>query len=56
MANQKESHPFTISDWFRPRYEPNVCLVERQRDFQSRGEFFLFSLTAGRTGVPSDFC
>ncbi len=28
--------PFTISDWFRPRYGPNVSVVESQGDFQSR--------------------
>ncbi len=47
--------PFTISDWFRPRYEPNVCLLLKHRETQSRGYFFLFSRTAGRTGAPSDF-
>ncbi len=33
--------PFTISDWFRPRYEPNVCLLLKHRETQSRGYFFL---------------
>ncbi len=41
-ANQKGGLPFTISDWFRPRYEPNVSVVEQQRDFLSRGDFFFF--------------
>ncbi len=34
--------PFTISDWFRPRYELNVCLLLKQRETQSRGYFFSF--------------
>ncbi len=42
-ANQRGGPPFTISDWFRPRYETNVSVVEQQRDFLSRGDFFLFS-------------
>ncbi len=46
--------PFTISDWFRPRYEPNVCLLLKQRETQSR-IFCFFSRTAGCTGAPSDF-
>ncbi len=37
------SPPFTISDWFRPRYETNVSVVEQQRDFLSRGDFFFFA-------------
>ncbi len=35
--------PFTISDWFRPRYEPNVSVVEQQREFLSHGDFSFFS-------------
>ncbi len=42
--------PFTISDWFRPRYEPNVCLLLKHKE-----TFFFFSRMAGRTGAPSDF-
>ncbi len=30
-ANQREGPPFTISDWFRPRYGPNVCLLLNHR-------------------------
>ncbi len=41
-ANQKGGPHFTISDWFRPRYEPNVSVVEQQRDFESRRLFFFF--------------
>ncbi len=41
-ANQRGGPPFTISDWFRPRYETNVSVVEQQRDFLSRGDFFFF--------------
>ncbi len=40
---------FTISDWFRPWYWPNVCLLLNHR------ETFFFSRTAGRTGATSDF-
>ncbi len=42
-ANQRGGPPFTISDWFRPRYETNVSVVEQQRDFLSRGDFFFFA-------------
>ncbi len=42
MANQRGGPPFTISDWFRPRYETNVSVVKQQRDFLSRGDFFFF--------------
>ncbi len=41
-ANQRGGPPFTISDWFRPRYEPNLSVVEQQRDFLSRGDFSFF--------------
>ncbi len=41
-ANQRGGPPFTISDWFRPRYEPNVSVVEQQRDFLSRRDFSFF--------------
>ncbi len=41
-ANQRGGPPFTISDWFRPRYEPNVSVVEQQRYFLSRGDFCFF--------------
>ncbi len=44
-----------ISDWFRPRYEPNVSVVEQQRDFLSRGDFFFFFWMAERTSATSDF-
>ncbi len=40
-ANQRGGPPFTISDWFRPRYKPNgsvFCWVS-----ESRILFFLFS-------------
>ncbi len=38
-------HP-SLSDWFRPRYEPNVCLLLKHRETQSRGYFFLERLVA----------
>ncbi len=45
--------PFTISDWFRPRYEPNVCLLLNHREtFRVAETFFFFSRTAGRTSAP----
>ncbi len=48
MANQKGGLPFTISDWFRPQYEPNVCLLLNHKEtFQSRRDFFFFSQKAG---------
>ncbi len=33
---------FTISDWFRPRYEPNVSVVEQQRLWVAETFFFFF--------------
>ncbi len=43
MANQREGPPFTISDWFRPRYEPNVCLLLNDREtFRVAETFFSF--------------
>ncbi len=54
-ANQRGGPPFTISDWFRPRYETNVSVVEQQRDFLSRGNFFFFSRMAGRTSATKVF-
>ncbi len=34
--------PFTISDWFRPRYGPNVCLLLNHREtFRVTETFFL---------------
>ncbi len=46
--------PFTIADWFRPRYEPNVCLLLNHREtFRVTDTFF--SRTADCTGVTSDF-
>ncbi len=32
-----------------------TCLLLKHRETQSRGYFFVFSPTAGRTGAPSDF-
>ncbi len=55
MANQRGGPPFTISDWFRPRYETNVSVVKQQRDFLSRGDFFFFSRMAGRTSATKVF-
>ncbi len=54
-ANQRGGPPFTISDWFRPRYETNVSVVEQQRDFLSRGDLFFFSRMAGRTSATKVF-
>ncbi len=34
--------PFTISDWFRPRYEPNVCLLLNHRETFRVAETFSF--------------
>ncbi len=47
--------PFTISDWFRPRYETNVSVVEQQRDFLSRGDFFFFREWLGAPVRPKFF-
>ncbi len=47
--------PFTISDWFRPRYEPNVCLLLKHRETFRVAVTFLF-LMASCTGATSDFC
>ncbi len=55
MANQRGGPPFTISDWFRPRYEPNVSVVEQQRDFLSRRDFSFFPRMAGRTSATKVF-
>ncbi len=44
--------PFTISDWFRPRYGPNVCLLLNHRETFRVAET-LFSWTAGQW--TSDF-
>ncbi len=46
--------PFTISDWFRPRYGPNVCLLLNHRETFRVAETY-FSRTAGRTSATSDF-
>ncbi len=54
-ANQRGGPPFTISDWFRPRYEPNVSVVEQQRDFLSRGDFFFFREWLGAPVRPKFF-
>ncbi len=53
--HHRQKFGFTISDWFRPRYEPNVCLLLKHRETQSHGYFFFFSRMAGRTGAPSDY-
>ncbi len=45
----------TISDWFRPRYGPNVCLLLNQRETFRVAETFFFFRMAGRTGATSDF-
>ncbi len=43
MANQRGGLPFTISDWFRPRYEPNVSLLLNDREtFRVVDTFFSF--------------
>ncbi len=35
--------PFTISDWFRPRYGPNVCkLLNNRETFRVAETFFSF--------------
>ncbi len=42
-ANQRGGPPFTISDWFRPRYKPNGgCLLLNHRVSESRILFFSF--------------
>ncbi len=46
--------PFTISDWFRPRYGPNVCLLLNHRETFRVAETY-FSRTAGRTSATSDY-
>ncbi len=43
-ANQRGGPPFTISDWFRPRYEPNVCLLLNSRETFCVVETFVFFL------------
>ncbi len=53
-AKQRGGPPFTISDWFRPRYEPNVCLLLNHTETFRVAETF-FSWTAGRTSATSDF-
>ncbi len=53
-ANQRGGPPLTISDWFRPRYEPNVCLLLNHRETFRVAETFFFSM-ADRTGATSDF-
>ncbi len=40
--HHRQKFGFTISDWFRPRYEPNVCLLLKHRETQSHGYFFSF--------------
>ncbi len=50
-ANQRRGPPFTISDWFRPRYGPNVCLLLNHRETFRVIETSFFSRMAGRTGV-----
>ncbi len=42
-GNQRGGPLFTISDWFRPRYEPNVCLLLNHRETCCGDFFFLFS-------------
>ncbi len=57
MANQRGGSPFTISDWFRPRYGPNVCLLLNHRETFRVAETFLY-LTfwmVGRTSATSVF-
>ncbi len=44
MANQREGPPFTLSDWFRPRYGPNVCLLLNHRETFRVAETFFFFL------------
>ncbi len=45
--------PFT--DWFRPRYGPNVCLLLNHRETFRVAETFKKRIwTAGRTGATSD--
>ncbi len=39
-ANQRGGPPFTISDWFRPRYKPNGGVFCWNTEFLSRGYFF----------------
>ncbi len=41
-ANQKGGPHFTISDWFRPRYKPNVSVGEQQRLWVAETFFFFF--------------
>ncbi len=41
-ANQRGGPPFTISDWFRPRYKPNGGVFCWTTEFLSRGYFFSF--------------
>ncbi len=55
-ANQRGGPPFTISDWFRPRYKPNGGVFCWTTEFLSRGYFFFFCGMAGRTSAPWDFC
>ncbi len=58
--------PFTISDWFRPRYGPNVCLLLNHREtfrvveterlffFSNKWDLrFLFSRTIEKLGSHS---
>ncbi len=40
-ANQRGGPPFTISDWFRPRYKPNGGVFCWTTEFLSRGYFFI---------------
>ncbi len=41
-ANQKGGPPFTILDWFRPRYGPNVCLLLNHRETFRVAETYFF--------------
>ncbi len=46
MVNQRRGGgvlPFTISDWIRPRYGPNVCLLLNHRETFRVAEIFYFS-------------
>ncbi len=45
---------YTISDWFRPRYGPNVCLLLNHRETFRVAGYFFFSRTTGRTSATSD--
>ncbi len=54
-ANQRGGPPFTISDWFRPRYKPNGGVFCWTRVSESRILFFSFLEWLDATVRPGIF-